>query len=81
MISTVKDGLNNIKQQNDVDEGAVEAGSKANKKKPFATKRAYFDWVTREQGSFEWFRGILNVTTLIHIKFVFLLGIICLITL
>nr|DAD43441.1 TPA_asm: hypothetical protein HUJ06_001671 [Nelumbo nucifera] len=62
LISIVKDVLNNIKQQNDVEEGAVEAGSKANKKKPFATKRAYFYWVTREQGSFDWFRfrGILN---------------------
>lgn len=24
------------------------------------TKRAYFYWVTREQGSFEWFRGVMN---------------------
>ncbi|XP_010259644.1 PREDICTED: respiratory burst oxidase homolog protein B-like [Nelumbo nucifera] len=60
LISIVKDVLNNIKQQNDVEEGAVEVGSKDNKKKPFATKRAYFYWVTREQGSFEWFRGVLN---------------------
>ena len=24
------------------------------------TKRAYFYWVTREEGSFEWFRGVMN---------------------
>lgn len=22
--------------------------------------RAYFYWVTREQGSFEWFKGVMN---------------------
>ncbi|WOL02532.1 respiratory burst oxidase [Canna indica] len=26
----------------------------------FKTRRAYFYWVTREQGSFEWFRGVMN---------------------
>ncbi|XP_010929525.1 respiratory burst oxidase homolog protein B [Elaeis guineensis] len=26
----------------------------------FRTRRAYFYWVTREQGSFEWFRGVMN---------------------
>nr|DAD46989.1 TPA_asm: hypothetical protein HUJ06_016926 [Nelumbo nucifera] len=54
LISIVKDVLNNIKQQNDVEEGGA---------KPFATKRAYFYWVTREQGSFEWLSGILNEVT------------------
>ena len=23
-------------------------------------KRAYFYWVTREQGSFEWFKGVMD---------------------
>jgi Ferric reductase NAD binding domain len=23
-------------------------------------ERAYFYWVTREQGSFEWFKGVMN---------------------
>ncbi|TYJ11672.1 hypothetical protein E1A91_A11G293000v1 [Gossypium mustelinum] len=54
LISIVKDVLNNIKQQNEIEEGVK------NKRKPFATKRAYFYWVTREQGSFEWFRGVMN---------------------
>ncbi|RZR81396.1 hypothetical protein BHM03_00007609 [Ensete ventricosum] len=26
----------------------------------FKTRRAYFYWVTREQDSFEWFRGVMN---------------------
>jgi respiratory burst oxidase len=26
----------------------------------FKTRKAYFYWVTREQGSFEWFKGIMN---------------------
>ncbi|XP_015069955.1 respiratory burst oxidase homolog protein C [Solanum pennellii] len=26
----------------------------------FNTRRAYFYWVTREQGSFDWFKGIMN---------------------
>jgi respiratory burst oxidase len=60
LISIVKDVLNNIKQQKEIEEGMVESGVKGNKRKPFATKRAYFYWVTREQGSFEWFRGVMN---------------------
>ncbi|KAK9276659.1 hypothetical protein L1049_006195 [Liquidambar formosana] len=28
--------------------------------KGFKTRRAYYYWVTREQGSFEWFKGIMN---------------------
>lgn len=57
LISIVKDVLNNIKQQKGSEAKEEE---KENKKKAFATKRAYFYWVTREQGSFEWFRGVLN---------------------
>ncbi|KDP23484.1 hypothetical protein JCGZ_23317 [Jatropha curcas] len=60
LISIIKDVLNNIKQQKDLEEGIVESGIKGNKRKPFATKHAYFYWVTREQGSFEWFRGVMN---------------------
>ncbi|XP_004230232.1 respiratory burst oxidase homolog protein B [Solanum lycopersicum] len=55
LISIVKDVLNNINQQKD-----IEDGTKGSKKSPFATKRAYFYWVTREQGSFEWFKGVMD---------------------
>ncbi|KAI3908930.1 hypothetical protein MKW98_021999 [Papaver atlanticum] len=30
------------------------------RKKPLKTTNAYFYWVTREQGSFDWFKGIMN---------------------
>lgn len=60
LISILKDVLNNIKQHQDVEEGVVESGVKDNKRKGFATKRAYFYWVTREEGSFEWFKGVMN---------------------
>lgn len=58
LISIVKDVLWNIKQKEM--EAEVESGATKSKKKPFATSRAYFYWVTREQGSFEWFRGVMN---------------------
>ncbi|KAH9308904.1 hypothetical protein KI387_036815, partial [Taxus chinensis] len=32
----------------------------AEKRKAFHTSRAYFYWVTREQGSFDWFKGVMN---------------------
>lgn len=57
LISIVKDVLYHIKQQKDIENGIVEG---SNKRKPFQVKRAYFYWVTREQGSFEWFRSVMN---------------------
>lgn len=30
------------------------------KKKTLKTTNAYFYWVTREQGSFDWFKGVMN---------------------
>lgn len=60
LISILKDVLNNIKEQEDIEEGRLESEVKHKKKKPFVTKRAYFYWVTREQGSFEWFKGVMN---------------------
>ncbi|KAI6692437.1 hypothetical protein NL676_020147 [Syzygium grande] len=60
LISIVKDVLNNIKQQKEIEEGIIESGAKSNKRSQFLTRRAYFYWVTREQGSFEWFKGVMN---------------------
>uniref|UniRef100_A0A0C9S5Y5 TSA: Wollemia nobilis Ref_Wollemi_Transcript_12342_3899 transcribed RNA sequence n=1 Tax=Wollemia nobilis TaxID=56998 RepID=A0A0C9S5Y5_9CONI len=56
-ISIVKDIVNNMKikdMENDLEEGGNQ------KQKSFNTSRAYFYWVTREQGSFEWFKGVMN---------------------
>ncbi|XP_044506742.1 putative respiratory burst oxidase homolog protein H [Mangifera indica] len=43
-ISIIKDLLNHIKLNGD----------------PKGPERAYFYWVTREQGSFEWFKGVMD---------------------
>ncbi|KAL5712994.1 hypothetical protein ACHQM5_015113 [Ranunculus cassubicifolius] len=64
LISIVKDVLNNIKRKNAMKEEMRHNGTKRkNNRIPFATSRAYFYWVTREQGSFEWFKGVLNEVT------------------
>ncbi|KAH9608660.1 hypothetical protein KSS87_014352 [Heliosperma pusillum] len=68
LISIVKDVMHHIKQQKEyIENGMVDSNngtgassSNSNKRKPFAVKRAYFYWVTREQGSFEWFRSVMN---------------------
>lgn len=62
MISIVKDIVNNMKAKEEEEEEELESGN--NKKgvghSNFRTTRAYFYWITREQGSFEWFRGVMN---------------------
>ncbi|XP_057421995.1 respiratory burst oxidase homolog protein C-like [Lotus japonicus] len=74
MISILKDIVNNFKAMEDeegatIEEGASGLGSnKSPKTSPhkktglsnFKTRRAYFYWVTREQGSFDWFKGVMN---------------------
>ncbi|CBI29289.3 unnamed protein product, partial [Vitis vinifera] len=53
MISIVKDIINNMKAKEE-DKEDIQI------RRTFKTKRAYYYWVTREQGSFEWFKGIMN---------------------
>ncbi|KAE8728428.1 Respiratory burst oxidase-like protein C [Hibiscus syriacus] len=67
MISIVKDIINNMKMEEDSVPGSALENGNYNKKKNknnkgfnFKTRKAYFYWVTREQGSFEWFKGIMN---------------------
>lgn len=73
MVSIVKDIINNIKTKDEEDstaEGALESGkannnpsshnSKNKSNRGFRTRKAYYYWVTREQGSFDWFKGIMN---------------------
>ncbi|XP_039125369.1 respiratory burst oxidase homolog protein C-like [Dioscorea cayenensis subsp. rotundata] len=66
-ISILKDIVNNMKLLEDdsgVDGNAdlERAGESTTRKgnRSFKTRRAYFYWVTREQGSFEWFKGVMN---------------------
>jgi respiratory burst oxidase len=56
MISIVKDIVNNMKSVQDEENGS--GGNDENNN--FKTRRAYFYWVTREQGSFDWFKGVMN---------------------
>lgn len=58
MISILKDIINNMKgPDRDSD---IENNNSNNNSKGFKTRKAYFYWVTREQGSFEWFKGIMD---------------------
>ncbi|KAJ6375258.1 hypothetical protein OIU77_000274 [Salix suchowensis] len=68
MISILKDIVNNIRSMEE-GENAVETGTdgirhspsdEQKRKENFKTRRAYFYWVTREQGSFDWFKGVMN---------------------
>lgn len=38
------------------------------KKKPQRTRNAYFYWVTREPGSFEWFKGVMDQVAEMDLK-------------
>ncbi|KAF3323549.1 respiratory burst oxidase protein C-like isoform X1 [Carex littledalei] len=58
-ISIIKDIINNIKQV-DEDLESGELNQNQNQPNTFRTRRAYFYWVTREEGSFDWFRGVMN---------------------
>lgn len=59
MISIVKDIINNMKSEDNNLESGLTVNNN-NKNSSFNTRKAYFYWVTREQGSFEWFKGIMN---------------------
>ncbi|KAF3783501.1 Respiratory burst oxidase-like protein C [Nymphaea thermarum] len=61
-ISIVKDIINNIKVRDEEDEEMErgDGGGKPRRRSTFMTSRAYFYWVTREQGSFDWFKGVMN---------------------
>lgn len=67
-ISILKDLLNNIVKKEEEEEKAADLypvpdlsdrGS-PKQNKPFRTTNAYFYWITKEQGSFDWFKGVMN---------------------
>ncbi|KAL2342845.1 hypothetical protein Fmac_004130 [Flemingia macrophylla] len=74
MISILKDMVNNFKAMDEeegvpIEKGIGESGGakssptsqqKNDRLSDFKTRRAYFYWVTREQGSFDWFKGVMN---------------------
>nr|CAD1833890.1 unnamed protein product [Ananas comosus var. bracteatus] len=51
---------NTNSNDNDGNDDLESGGRRAAAAASFRTRRAYFYWVTREQGSFEWFRGVMN---------------------
>lgn len=56
MISIMKDIVNNTRALDEEEEKAVGAS----RMDDFKTARAYFYWVTKEQGSFDWFKEVMN---------------------
>ncbi|GLU11707.1 hypothetical protein SLE2022_284330 [Rubroshorea leprosula] len=59
-MATCDQGCFNIKSRPTLlplDQDSVMSSIKPKKRYP---QRAYFYWVTREQGSFEWFKGVMN---------------------
>uniref|UniRef100_A0ACD5U1W5 Uncharacterized protein n=1 Tax=Avena sativa TaxID=4498 RepID=A0ACD5U1W5_AVESA len=63
MISIIKDIINNMKRLDGDVESGVNPGGAADAVTSFRTRQAYFYWVTREQESFDWFRGVLDEVT------------------
>ncbi|XP_072975700.1 respiratory burst oxidase homolog protein B-like [Typha angustifolia] len=61
LISIVKDVLDNTQMQKEglMSPEDLRRNGKG-KRKTFMTQRAYFYWVTREEGSFEWFRNVMT---------------------
>ncbi|PAN12588.1 hypothetical protein PAHAL_2G276000 [Panicum hallii] len=72
-ISILRDLLNNIKIADELMDLAMETSrsedsansfsvstASSNRKRAYRTSRAHFYWVTREAGSFEWFKGVMN---------------------
>ncbi|TVU00335.1 hypothetical protein EJB05_54230, partial [Eragrostis curvula] len=58
MISIIKDIINNMKPL----DGDLETGTGRDNPEPtsFQTQRAYFYWMTPEQGSFDWFKDVMD---------------------
>uniref|UniRef100_N1QPG8 Respiratory burst oxidase-B-like protein n=1 Tax=Aegilops tauschii TaxID=37682 RepID=N1QPG8_AEGTA len=59
MISIIKDIINNMKRL-DGDTESARPTDRSVSAASFRTRRAYFYWVTREEGSFDWFRGVMD---------------------
>lgn len=66
MVSIVKDIINNMRHKEEDHEAADSSLSMSssshnrNRSSKFRTRKAYYYWVTREQGSFDWFKGMMN---------------------
>nr|GLL27637.1 respiratory burst oxidase homolog protein A [Ipomoea trifida] len=58
------DSASDLSRNSDLSVGSSEQNSSnkisPRRKKTLRTTNAYFYWVTREQGSFDWFKGVMN---------------------
>ncbi|XP_024924607.3 respiratory burst oxidase homolog protein A [Ziziphus jujuba] len=58
------DSVSDISRNSDLSSGSTDSPSlnkvSPKRKKALKTTNAYFYWVTREQGSFDWFKGVMN---------------------
>ncbi|KAK4435413.1 Respiratory burst oxidaseprotein A [Sesamum alatum] len=58
------DSLSDFSRYSDQSAGSFDSSShnkvSPKRKKTLRTTNAYFYWVTREQGSFDWFKGVMN---------------------
>ncbi|KAM1636908.1 hypothetical protein ACFX1X_015019 [Malus domestica] len=58
------DSVSDFNRTSDLSFGSIDSPNPnkvyPKRKKPLKTTNAYFYWVTREQGSFDWFKGVMN---------------------
>ena len=61
---SVQDSVSDFSRCSDQSAGSIDSQSinkiSPKRKKALKTTNAYFYWVTREQGSFDWFKGVMN---------------------
>lgn len=65
MVTVVQDSVSDLSRGSEYSVGSSTDSPSLNKispkrKKTLKTTNAYFYWVTREQGSFDWFKGVMN---------------------
>ncbi|KAI3693653.1 hypothetical protein L1987_76601 [Smallanthus sonchifolius] len=64
MEELLEDSTSGYSRRSDQSSGSADSSSHSkvspSKKKTLRTTNAYFYWVTREQGSFDWFKGVMN---------------------
>lgn len=58
MILHLQDSISDFSRSSEHSTGSN--GDPPRRKRILKTTNAYFYWVTREQGSFDWFKGVMN---------------------
>uniref|UniRef100_A0A0D3CSE0 FAD-binding FR-type domain-containing protein n=3 Tax=Brassica TaxID=3705 RepID=A0A0D3CSE0_BRAOL len=66
MMSIIKDIINNVEAKEHSQFSQMEKGTQRHQqgeKESMKTRKAYFYWVTKDQGSYSWFQNIMNEVT------------------